>query len=758
MGARRLHLGVLTLLICCLQIGICADKPAPSPQANAVAPQNKPDEELDIIKNALLQGPSEEIRIKAATVMLFSENPLARKILLDALKQTENSPARMAVCKALIQAGPSKESLKNGTDFVQPLLGVFDTEIAAEAQLAAEATLIFEYEKIGESLEKITKDASKPVRTRLNAIHALKLRPDMDATIKLIELVDELDDSETQVSAEVEKALRSLGIPVGEDADARKKIIDEIRREGPIAFLRNQLNRQDAQMRALRNELTRWRDSYLAALDRIYDNISEDAAKSKLLVKHLGSSEAAERSWALDKVYKLRVAPGSKLPEELGPILISLISDPNRDVRLKTAELLALKVELNSAQPLLDQLEAEKDDQVKTELFVALGGACYYALRPRSPANISPEILEIRKQTLELAEDFLSEEDAEKARNGAEVMRKLLERDGLKPEEVDRYLGRLAKRYGLQKNKPDGALRGELLSAMAGLCAQDSTCKDKAAKLFQPLFEEALRDETDFVRETAVDGLVYINKTRALEILREGFVNDPSEKLREKLIELADEVGRREDLYWLEEKIGSNSESEPAWQAMLKIFRDSDAGTLTEWVGRLTSQNSKAKLSREQKVDFLKIAEAKVDSENKLEVRRKLADLYYEMGQFERAADCLAKLREAAQTPEEKTAILPGLLDAYLRGSKIEPAAKLVKSCLSAEDLDPNNAVVRSIDNYLSKPPPGADPNAVLEALSEIEPPEGRPKWHQWIENWASRLGKGKVAVKPKETVETKEK
>jgi len=419
---------------------------------------------------------------------------------------------------------------------------------------------------------------------------------------------------------------------------------------------------------------------------------------------------------------------------------------------------LALMPELNSASRLLAQLEAEQDSQVKTELFVALGGACSYALRPQSPPNISAEMMEVRKQTLVWAGKFLSEADAERARNGAEVIRKLLERDGLKPEEVDRYLGLLAERHDLQKSRPDGALRGELLSAMAGLCAQDSTCRDKAAKLFQPLFEEALGDETDFVRETAVDGLVYINKTRALEVLRKGFVNDPSEKLREKLIELADEVGGTADLDWLAEKIGSNSESEPAWQAMLKIYRGSDAGVLNAGVDKLTSQGSKAKLSREQKVDFLKIAEAKVEGENKLKVHRRLADLYHEMGQFERAADYLGKLHEAAKTPEEKKGILPRLLDAYLRGSKLEPAAGLVKICLSEGDMDPNDAVVGVIDSYLSKPPPETDPNVVLRALSGIEPPEDRPKWHQWLENWMVRMGGEKVAKKPEETVQPEKK
>ena len=749
MSTKRLHLAVLILVMVCQQSGVCAEKPALLANVKGSPTETKPDTQLEINKNALLTGPSDKNRINAARVMLQGENPQARKFLLETLEQTENSAARMAVCKALIQAKSSEESVTSETDFIQPLLGMFATEIADEAQLAAEATLIFEYEEIGASLEKIVTDASMPVKTRLNAIYALKLRPDMMATIKLIELVD---DPEKQVSAGAESALRSRGMQVGENPQTRKQDIEEIRRQGQVPFLLTQLARQEARMHEIRNELDFWRGSYLTALDKMYDNISEDAAKSEFLKESLDGTEAAERSWALDKAHKLRVAQG-KLPDALGAALINLIPDQDRDVRLKTAELLALIPELDSAQSLLDQFEAEQDDQIKMKLFDALGWACSYALLPRSPAKISSQMRQIRKQTLELAAKFLFEESAEKAQIGAEVMKKLLERDGLKTEDVDRYLGLLAKRYNRQDNRSAGTLRMELLSAMAGLCAQGSTYRAKATKLYEPLFKDALRDETDLVRETAVDGLIHVDKTSDLKLLRRDFVNDPSAKLRKKLIDLAGKIGDEDDLVWLEGKIGSNSEGGPAWQAMLKIFDGSDADVLKKWEEKLTSKNSQTKLTNEQKIAFLKIAEVRGATENKPEIRTKLADLYCQTNQFERAADCLGRLYEAAQTTEAKEAILENLVDACMRGSRAERAAELVEERLSKADLDPNDIVVRSIDDYLSKRPPGADPNAVLEALTGIKTPQNRPKWREWLESWVARLEKSKAAEEPQEAV-----
>jgi HEAT repeat protein len=741
MGAKRLYLVILILAVGCLQAGIAQEKPpvsTPNTQANGEL-----DPQLKVNKDALLNG-----SVDAATVMLFHNDPKAREILLDALKQSQNSPARMAVCKALIQARISKTAVKNDQDFIEPLLGLLDTQNDTEAQLAAQATLIFNYDSIIGSLNKIFEDPNKPVTAKVNAVHALKLRMDMKATIRLIELVDHPDK---QVADEALSALHSLGIPVGNNPEARKKNIEQIKREGPVAFLQAQLIRQDAQIRQERAALELWQKRYKSELDKRYESISEDAARGEFLATYLVDTETVVRLWALDKAYKWRVAPGSKLPEKLGPILIKLISDNDRDVRLITAELLALMPKLNSASPLLAQLEIEQDDLVKIKLLEALGGACSYAILSNPTTPISPEMKEIRKQTLEWAAKFLLEENAEKAKTGAEVIKKLLSRDGLEPKEVDRYLSLLSERYSRPKSNPDGTinLKGELLNAMAALCAQDSTYKEKATRLFEKLFIEALKDESNFVREAAADGLIYIDKAKALKLLRNDFINDPSLILREKIIALANAVGGRDDLNWLSEKIGSNSESEPAWQAMLKIFSGADVDLLNTWMDKLIAPGSKVKLSNGQKIDFLKIAEnAESNSEKKRDIQKKLAELYYETAQFDQAAEYLGILYEIASTPEAKETILPKLLDACLRGAKLERAVGLVRNYLVQGDLDPASIIVQSISNYFTNPPAGTDPNEVLKELVAIKAPQGRPKWEQQLKNWTNFLGKAKEAEK----------
>jgi hypothetical protein len=740
MEAKRVYLLVLILAVGCQQAGIAQEEP-PAP---AQCPPEKAelDAQLKVNKDALLNG-----SVDAATVMLFHDDPKAREILLDALKQSENSPARMAVCNALIQARVSKKAVKNVQDFIEPLLGVLNSGNDAEAQLAAQATLIFDYEKIKSSFNEIFADPNEPVNAKKNVIHALRLRLDMKATISLIELVDY---PERQVSEEAQSALRSLGIPVGANSKAREQTINAIEKEGSEAFLRAQLIRQDAQLRQERSALELWQKRYKAELDKRYESISDDAARGDFLAAYLADPETIVRLWALDKAYKWRVAPGSKLPEKLGPVLVKLISDDDRNVRLITAELLALMPKLNSASPLLAQLGTEQDDQVKTKLLIALGGACSNAILSNPTAPISPEMKEIRKQALKWAGNFLRENNAEKARNGAEVIKKLLSRDGLEPDDVNEYLGLLSESYVKQKNNPDGTLRGELLNEMAALCAQDSTYREKAIQLYKELFSEALHDEANSVREAAVDGLAYINRAEALQLLSKDYINDPSLTLREKIIALANEVASPKDLYWLSERIGANSESESAWRAMLKIFSGADAGVLNEWMRNFFSQNAKIKLTNAQKIDFLKTVEAtKSNIDNKPDVPKRLADLYYETGQFEQAAVYLNMVYEGAQKPEDKQDVLPRLLDACLKDSKLKRAAELTGFWLTQGDLDPNSTVAQSINSYFIKPPVGSNPNEFLQALVAIKIPQGRPKWQQQLKNWTNYLGKAKEADKP---------
>jgi HEAT repeat protein len=750
MGLKWSCLVVLLLVVGCQQTGTSVKEPnLPAGKGGAVVELDK---QLKINRETLLTGPVEQIRVDAATVLLFSDDPQSRKILLDALKQTGNKTASTAICLALGQTRDSKVAIPEKTDFVQPLLDILATDASGEiAKQAAEAALIFEYEQIGDSLEKIASDTLLPVSARLNAIYALKLQPNKRAILRLMDL---LEDSQSQISGEAGKSLISLNIPVGMDDKSRRQIRNDFRRMSREEFLRvweiRQL--QEKQIHQLNEELQTWQQMYKAALDTIYDSKNGDVEKGGFLAKNLSSPKAAVKLWALDKILQWRTGTNPKLPVELGPVLLNLIADEDRNVRLKTANVLSLMGEINSAQKLLQQIVIEQDNEVRIELFVALGVACNYALLPSSEFKIAPEI---RKQTLEIAVKYLFGDEAKNIQKAAEVLKKLLEQEGLSSAEVEGYLGLLAERYNqLVSKNADGVLRGELLNVMAGLCAR-SVYKAESTRIFRPLFEQALNDETNLVREAAVDGLIYVDKAKALKILRNDFVNDGSAIVRKKIISLASEVGSREDLLWLSERLGTSAESEQVWQTMLKIFErpEANAELLREWVGKLYSQNSQNKLSDDQFISFLEIAERKAVGENNSgmlkDVREKLAQFYSKRGDFERAAEYFGLLRETAQTAQERDMILAGLLNVYLKGKNWMAAEQLINHSLMEKDLEPNDVIVRSINNYLNEHSDGTDPNSILKVLTRINVPE-RPLWEERLNIWTKLLSQKSDPNKPK--------
>jgi hypothetical protein len=209
-------------------------------------------------------------------------------------------------------------------------------------------------------------------------------------------------------------------------------------------------------------------------------------------------------------------------------------------------------------------------------------------------------------------------------------------------------------------------------------------------------------------------------------------------------MELAGDVGGKDDLLWLWDKLGANSEGKSAWQAMLKIFNNCDVNAIESWVGKFDSQSSNGKLSDEQCVAFFELAERKAVAENKEEMvktaREKLAQLYTKAGQFEQAAEYLGKLRESAGSKEQKDAVLGQLINVYLRWPKVEAATRLVGNCLLEKDLSNDSKVIRSIDAFLDNPSGGADPITVVKSLRKIKATDQRPMWHQQLARWSKRL------------------
>jgi HEAT repeat protein len=725
MNAPRIHILLSFLVVCCLPVeGLWVRRQVTRAQelplrAGESSPESETDTQLRINKTTLLEGKNYKNQIDAAGLLLADANPAAREIVLDALRRTDNPQARAAVCDALNPARVAQRPLKNKDHFVKPLIAILTSvEDPLIAQPAAEATLIFGYDQVKQDLENAVMDPSLSLNVRTNIIYAIKRHPDEQAVVKLVSL---LENSDPQIVEAARAALSSIGISVSLDPALRQQMVAEMRARGVDAFLRDRVIWQETRLRELQTDLSAWQKRCLTAMSDQYDSLADEAAKTNFLGRQLLSSEIAVRSWALDKLYELRKGTGKLRLTDLEQTLLNLVADPSRQVRLRTAKLLALVSELNVAEPLLKQLKAETDDQVRKEILVALREACYVGSLATAGRKV-PEY--VRKETLDWAVRFLNEADAEKVRTGADVIGKLLEQDGLKPEEVDRYLKALSDRYALAGADP--ATRGYLLSAMAGLCTTRSTCRDQAVKLYGASFEQALADKTDLVRQNAIDGFVNVHKSGALPKLRENLANDSSGTIRQKLIDLAGEIGGSGDLNWLAEKLGVAGEAEQAWQAMLKILQRSDLAVLVDWRAKLDALAAAGKVVVEQRIAFFSLIEQQAKSEKKADVLKdaqtRLAQLYVESRNFKQASEYWRTLLDAAAPGEERQQNYGQLLRAYLASGSVDQAAELISKGLSAKDLDlrPSGSVAKVIEEYLNSQTT-TDPNALLGILQQIK-------------------------------------
>lgn len=746
MSVPRLHILVaLFLLAYCLPWGRAEELP---PLAGDAGETNPIDTQLRINKTALLENKNDKNRIDAATLLLFSDNPAAREILLDVLRRTDNPAARAAVCEALNPKRTWQRPLKNKEDFIKPLIAIVTEQDFTLAKLAAEATLIFGYSQVQQELEGAAVDPSVSANAKVNVIYALKRHPDKQAVAKLIVL---LDSSEAPVAEAARSALASIGLVVSSDPAVRRQMLAELQQRGTEAFLRERLIRQETRLRELETDLDTWQTRYLKALDSLYNAIAvtDDAAKSAFLAQQLSAPETRVRLWGLDKLEELRRGTSRlKLSEPLQAVLLSLISDPSRQVRSKMARLLNLMGELNAAKPLLDQLKIEQDDLVRREVFTALGGACYFASLPTAGQKVPDEV---RKETLEWAVKFLGDTDADKARSGADVIGKLLEQEGLKPEEVEKYLTALVERYAQAAGGTDQGLRGYLLGAMAGLCANRSICRVQAAKMYGGLFEQALGDPVVVVRQTAVDGLVNIDNAAALRRLRKDMLADPSVLVRKKLIDVAGEAGGAQDLEWLVEKLGLPDEGEAAWQGMLKIFRRSSTTVLMDWMARMEGPALTGKVLAEQKISFLTLIEQKGQSEGNTDLvrgaQKSLVQVYVAGNNLKQAAEYLKILVNTAAGEKEKQRLRSQLLTVYLVSSSIDQACEIVGNFLAEKNLDlgADGMVVKPVEDYLEDIGNG-DPEILLGALQQIKvsDPDVARTWRALVSRWAERFARAR--------------
>lgn len=708
------------------------DQNMPTP---SVAAADESSRQLRIYTDTLLAGASESIRLDAAMSLLIRKDEAAQEVLLAALGAKDNPMAQTAVCRAIIKGRTLGMAVVSLHIYLKPLIDVMNSQDAVLAHLAAEALLVYRFDQISGPLLEIAQSATIEKQARLNAIYAFQVRPEPDALRSLINL---LNDSDEEVVRAAELALQeSFGVPVGTDRDVWAKILKDLEKKDPSEIRRERLLRQETRLREIQAERDRWQKLYLAVLDKEFEPL-EAGSKTSYLTERLGSDLPAIRLWALEKLGRYTAESAAGLREKL----LALLSDENRLVRLATAKVLSTMSALNPAERLLSRYKEEADPQVAMAIFEALGEACFFAFSPGSKITLPAEV---KTETLQIADSYTVKEDPEMAKKGAEVLRKLLELNGLTARDTQHYLQTILDRYE-EETLRKGPIRGELLTTMARLCGQGSQ-KTEAIKLYADVFRDVLRanDENNLVRQAAATGMVNGDKTAAMELFRElNLGADSSPAVRQVMIELAGQMGTADDLEWLVSQLG-NGQNESTWQAMVSILQRQESRIIIEWVNRIELNP----VQSGQSIELMELAEQKAAAQKEdillCQTQIRMLKWFWGKGQYEQVAVYRDKLM---QKNPEKEYVQDALrqtdyyaMDAYLQARRYLDAANIIDDLLGRGLLNQNTDVVKLADDYLnSEKNTAEDKKDLFSVLSEIPVTIESDWWRGKLEQWRGLL------------------
>ena len=718
---------IIFVVILCLLTGFYSDS------VFAQTTDTETQAQLEINKTALIsEGATEQNRVNAAVLLLLSTDKQAKTILLDVLAQKANPVSRIAVCQALKQSRTWEESVKNKDDFFEPLFLMLSEGNAQEGKSAADAMLIYDYKKIASRLKQIIDDPKSPEQIKLNAIYAIKVRPDKTAILDLIQL---LNNSNQAVAREAEESLNKiLGVPVGASKTEWERIARELEKKSREEFITDRLVMQYDKVRQLEENLAEWKKLYKTGLDKFYEQTLDDTAREKFIIDQLGSSKDEIKIWAITKVDGWKTS-GKPVPDLMSKEVLKLINSDNRTIRLETVKLVAGFGSIAPAEQILNQFKVETDPIIQVEQFKALGEAIYYGLLPGSNVSISSET---RIEALNIAGGYLDSNDLDSVITAARVIRKLLDQNGLENTVAQKYFSLLLKRYeSIDPNQE--SKRSELVSVMGKLCQEGSHYRVDAANIFRKSFEAGLADSLGLVRGASIVGIENIGQAEALKIIREKKMYDDSvDSVRLSVFQLAEKAGGSEDLEWLNGKLNINGDSEPAWKAFIAIIGRGTFEQMLSWTEQFGTEN----LNSTYKTQLLLAIESKAAQGNLVipeKLKLTLADVYEQSGDFDKS---LGYLNDYIVKSGTNDSLKAAAIRVYLKKQDIVKALEIIDLEIKEKDITSDNPICGIIDAFIKDPASNPDQkNAFIAGLAAI-PAAERISWAELLKGWSTPIEK----------------
>jgi HEAT repeat protein len=537
---------------------------APATTEPSLTPAQELAQYLDLLASNLNQGPQSQ-RDEAAQRLIEIGTPETETIILNALggndERAQNAGARAIAHGRVLDPR-----------WLDPLVQLLGNDHTVDS--AAHALVRYDNSpRAYEPLVRLARSRQQAARTGIiDALGQVVQKPVAEELAGLVG--DATEDADIRSAAA--ESLQSLSGQFALGGDPQKWQAWWNARLGanPTDWRTQVLAEQHPALERLesgdRERLRQLKTSMDNILARQYDR-QPPAEKPLMLISLLNDPNPDVRKAGVDLVSSA-VGAGQPIPKEIHARLIHLVGDAAPDVRDQSVRVLRSLGESNALDAILVQLQVEPTPQVKLDLLQAL-------------AQLDGA------KSIPVVEQLLSDPSLEVAAEAARTLRALAKSIRANPAESKQVFDQLQKLMedrtgtpGMPNNGPGSSeLRAAMVSAMAQLSGDAPL---EAFDLFQRLLDP---NEQPPVRQAAVEGLPAAGERAGDYIARElDLTNEPDSSVRrEAAISLGklgsftyarqlDNASRKQ--YEPEEKV-----REAAWKGFQSLLPAASTRDLEQW-------------------------------------------------------------------------------------------------------------------------------------------------------------------------------
>lgn len=657
---------------------------APATTAPSLTPLQALAQYLDQLTSNLNQGPQLQ-RDESAQRLIEIGTPQTETIILHALGGTDERAQN--ACARAIAHGRVLDPR-----WLEPLTRLLANDRTVD--LAAHALVRYDNDPHAyEPLVRLARSRQQTARTGI--IDALGQVVQKSVAEALVGLVGDPTEDASVRSASAE-SLQSLSGQTSFGSDAQKWQAWWNARTGanPVDWRTQVMAEQHPSLQRIessdQDRLRQLKASIDGILTRQLDRLPP-VEKPKMLISLLNDPNPDVRKAGVDLV-STAVGTGQPIPDEIHTRLIHLVGDAAPDVRDQAVRVLRSLGESNALDAILVQLQVEPATQVKLDLLQALAQIDSGRSIPvveQELSDPSPQVAAEAARTLQsLAKSIHGKAEAKQIFEGLEKL--MQDRTG--PP-------------GMPNNAPgSNELRAALASAMAQL---SSDAADEAFDLFRRLLDP---NEPPGVRQAAVRGLPAAGE-RAGDYIKAELnpANEPDASVRQEAAVSLGKLGSFTYAQALDDATRQQSEpdqnvSDAAWRAFQSLLPFGSIQDLEGWADifhRDTDPQGGARISKEQKELAVRKELARKylqvkDLQDLATERQRIGELYMALKQHVDAAQYLAlalKYWEMAQGAQGPQALVVARLvreeeDALLRSGQYREAVQFAEQEI---ERDPGN-------------------------------------------------------------------